>query len=235
MKKIFFESISSTNLYLKENYKTLDDLTVVYANHQTEGRGRLGRIWIDSDDLLFSILLKKNINKPTDYTFIIALAVVNILKKYGINSLIKWPNDIIVNKKKICGILLEGIASSKQEAVIIGVGLNVNTTNFTKELVFKATSMKKELKKDFDKEKLLDDIISEFENIQVSYNKRKFDLFNEIRGRLYLVDTVISFTYNGKEELGTIKGISDEGKLIIASKDSILYLSSGEISFHNNY
>ena len=75
MKIIKFDTIPSTNLYLKENYQVLDNLTVVCAKHQTKGRGRLGRTWIDNNDLLFSILLKDNLNNPSDYSFLIASSI----------------------------------------------------------------------------------------------------------------------------------------------------------------
>lgn len=235
MKKIFFDTLPSTNLYLKENYNSLDNLTLVYTNHQTEGRGRLGRTWIDGDDLLFSILIKDNITKPTDYTFLMAITFVNVLKKYNLNSSIKWPNDIIVNKKKISGILLEGISEEKPKAIIIGCGLNTNTTSFPKEIFFKATSMTKELKVKIDKEKLLDEIIVEFESLYNSYTNNKLDLFNLVRNNLYAMNKVIRFVYNGLEQIGSIKGIDDEGRLLVNTRGNILHLTSGEITLHNEY
>ena len=235
MKKIFFDTLPSTNLYLKENYNSLDNLTLVYTNHQTEGRGRLGRTWIDGDDLLFSILIKDNMTKPTDYTFLMAITFVNVLKKYNLNSSIKWPNDIIVNKKKISGILLEGISEDNLKAVIIGCGLNTNTTSFPKEIFFKATSMTKELKVKIDKEKLLDEIIVEFESLYNSYTNNKLDLFNLVRNNLYAMNKVIRFVYDGLEQIGSIKGIDDEGRLLVNTRGNILHLTSGEITLHNEY
>lgn len=235
MKKIFFDTLPSTNLYLKENYNSLDNLTLVYTNHQTEGRGRLGRTWIDGDDLLFSILIKDNITKPTDYTFLMAITFVNVLKKYNLNSSIKWPNDIIVNKKKISGILLEGISEEKPKAIIIGCGLNTNTTSFPKEIFFKATSMTKELKVKIDKEKLLDEIIIEFESLYNSYINNKLDLFNLVRNNLYAMNKVIRFVYDGLEQIGSIKGIDNEGRLLVNTRGNILHLTSGEITLHNEY
>ena len=235
MKKIFFDTLPSTNLYLKENYNSLDNLTLVYTNHQTEGRGRLGRTWIDGDDLLFSILIKDNITKPTDYTFLMAITFVNVLKKYNLNSSIKWPNDIIVNKKKISGILLEGISEDNLKAVIIGCGLNTNTTSFPKEIFFKATSMTKELKVKIDKEKLLDEIIVEFESLYNSYINNKLDLFNLVRNNLHAMNKVIRFVYDGLEQIGSIKGIDDEGRLLVNTRGNILHLTSGEITLHNEY
>ena len=98
MKVIKFKEINSTNAYLKDNYKSLDNLTFVVAEHQTEGRGRLGRCWVDQDDLLFSILVKENIDKPTDYSLLIASTLLKVLNAY--KPQIKWPNDIMINNKK---------------------------------------------------------------------------------------------------------------------------------------
>ena len=79
MKTIKFDTIPSTNLYLKENYQKLENLTCVTANHQTQGRGRLGRTWVDNNDLLFSILLKDNLFNPSDYSFLIASSIIKVL------------------------------------------------------------------------------------------------------------------------------------------------------------
>ena len=145
MKYIHFDTINSTNTYLKENYLSLEHLTVVSASHQTQGRGRNGRFWYDEDDAMFSILLKENISNPTDYTFIAALTVLKVLNFYNLKPLIKWPNDLYVNDKKIAGILLEGvIKDNKQACVIIGIGVNTNSISFNNEYRVPPTSIKLE-------------------------------------------------------------------------------------------
>lgn len=114
------DSIESTNTYLKENYNSFLDNSVLVADKQTKGRGRYNRVWISDDDIIFSLLFKKN----DFYEIITPLAIVIALKKYGLEAKIKWPNDIYLNNKKLCGILIEDIYSSKFESAIIGVGIN---------------------------------------------------------------------------------------------------------------
>ena len=143
MKKIHFKTINSTNTYIKENYKDLPNFTCVSSAHQSQGHGRYNRNWEsnNNENLMFSILIKnkKLIEKFPSISLAIATCILKLLTSYKIKNIsIKWPNDVYVNDKKICGILLEGIAN---ECLIIGVGLNVNQTNFSKEIEDKTTSI----------------------------------------------------------------------------------------------
>ena len=81
IKRIHFVQINSTNTYLKENYQKLDNLTLVSCDHQTNGKGRLGRTWLDGDDLLFSILIKEKLDKVTDYSLLIATSLYKVLSE----------------------------------------------------------------------------------------------------------------------------------------------------------
>ena len=129
-KYLYFESISSTNTYLKENYNQLDEFTVAYTYHQTNGRGRLGRTWEGSkDNIAFSILLKPKKQDIAILSLLTGLAVSNAIDTY-IKTLIKWPNDIIINDKKVCGILAESIISNQIDAYVVGIGININQTSF---------------------------------------------------------------------------------------------------------
>ena len=131
MKELFFETIDSTNTYLKQNYENLDNFTFVRADLQTSGRGRSSRKWLSKkgDNLLFSLLIKDKelINKYKALSINSAYLVLKILEEYGLKNLsLKWPNDIYVNGNKICGILLESVSKQEIECLIIGIGLNVN-------------------------------------------------------------------------------------------------------------
>ena len=120
---IFKKEINSTNTYLKENYNTLNNETIIYTNHQTEGRGRTTHNWYDEDgkNLLMSILYKDHsLNEFLDkITLVVAVGVYKVLIKYLNDVTIKWPNDIYVSGKKICGILCEGITSNNDVALVI--------------------------------------------------------------------------------------------------------------------
>ena len=133
---IWLQSVDSTNEEAKRRISDIDNLSVLSAYEQTEGRGQRGNTWTSTpgENLMFSIVLKNPKISARDQfgiNEITSLSVVDFLSQHGISARIKWPNDIYVGSKKICGILIEnslhgsGISSS-----IIGIGLNINQQNF---------------------------------------------------------------------------------------------------------
>ena len=149
MNKIHFNSIDSTNEYLKQNYKILEDLTFVSADYQTKGRGSNNREWEseNSKNLLFSFLLldKSLFQRHEEVSLVTALSIIQVLEKKGIKELkIKLPNDVYVKDKKICGTLLESTTLGEMQCLIIGVGLNVNQDTFNGEYRATPTSLYKE-------------------------------------------------------------------------------------------
>ena len=235
MKHIHFKEINSTNTYLKENYSNYENLTVVSAEHQTNGKGRFNRKWIDNDDLLFSILIKENLVKITDYSLLIAKSIFNVLSKYMDNLSIKWPNDIMVNDNKICGILLEAVSTSKIECVVLGVGINVNTTIFSEDLLLKATSMKSILNRNINKEELLVEIMICFEKDYNEYINGNKDFISVINNNFYLKDKEVSFNYNNVIYSGKALGINEYGEILIKVEDEIMNIYAGEVTFTNIY
>ena len=208
-----FQEINSTNTYLKENYNNYENLTIVAAEHQTNGKGRFNRKWFDNDDLLFSILIKENLDNITDYSLLIAKSIFNVLSKYMDDLSIKWPNDILANDCKICGILLEAVTTSKIECVVLGVGINVNTINFSENLLLKATSMKNILNRNINKEELLKEIIICFE--KENY-KKEFENYSKI---LIKTDT----DWYSEEDINSIYEESIEDTI---EKEGIFYYTA---------
>lgn len=164
MKIHHFETIESTHTYLKDNYMNYEDGTVIIADYQTNGIGTHSRTWYSSKkNITMSILYKPicSIDKLDNLTIDIA----NVLKEmiydmYKIILDIKYPNDLYLNGKKIAGILTTiNTVGDKINYLIISIGFNVNETNFPKEIEEIATSLKKEYNKDFDKEKIVEEII----------------------------------------------------------------------------
>lgn len=125
---LYFEQLDSTQTYLKEHFTELDDQTVVMTGTQTAGRGRFDRRWISQPGgLYFSVLLKPT---KTDFlaniTQLMALAVCQAAETYGLQPNLKWPNDVQVSGKKLCGILSEAVAQNgKISSLVLGVGINV--------------------------------------------------------------------------------------------------------------
>jgi len=232
-KIIKFETLPSTNLYLKQNYQTLDEFTIITTDNQTNGKGRLNRTWNSKkDDLTFSILLKPNIDssKLPLISLIAGASLCRVINKY-IKSKIKWPNDILVNNKKIAGILVEGVYSNKTEAIIVGIGLNVNSVEFPDDLIIKATSLKKELNKYIDKEKILNKIIKEFIIIYNEFLHGNNIYLDIVRENNYLKNKKAYINNNEVE----ILDIDYNGNLIIKDQEEIKEIYYGEITLEKLY
>ncbi len=126
MRTIFLPEVDSTNEWMKRNIDSLQDGDVVYAGIQTQGKGREGKKWHSPPGgLWMSVLLEKE----APYNFIVPVAVCEFLTGEGIPGEVKWPNDILVHDKKICGILIE-----KKKFYIAGIGLNLNVSHLPQEL-----------------------------------------------------------------------------------------------------
>jgi len=167
-KKIkWFDEVDSTNSKLLSDKDSLCSGTIYSALYQTAGRGQKGNRWEAhrGENLMFSLLFKPN-SLPAGRQFVIsqatALAILQFLRGLGLTPQIKWPNDILIGKKKICGILIENTLSTCRDsatlsASIIGVGLNLNQKEFPKELA-RATSAALETGRTFDIYEALDTI-----------------------------------------------------------------------------
>ena len=225
--------ISSTNKFIKENYETLDNYTVVTAKYQTAGKGRMTRNWESSnaDNILMSILIKefKERSDLNLLSLVASMSVHKFLKKYLDNLYIKWPNDILVNNKKICGILLEGKINNDSKMVVIGIGININQIVFNNEINDITTSLKKELDKDFDIDELINELVRILiTDIEVFLNGSD-EFIKYIRTYLFGINKLIEYTRNNTLCEGIILDIDETGRLIIKEQDQILHINSGEI------
>ena len=235
---IWLESIDSTNDEARRRIDTLDNLSVLSALHQTSGRGQRGNTWSSTagENLTFSIVLKYGTGHADSHKegklpavraidqFIIseiaALSVVDCLSSHGISAQIKWPNDIYVGNKKLCGILIEhSVRENLLSSSIIGIGLNVNQRNFDVNLP-NPTSMVLCRPESFDLPSLLEEFMeifsgycTRFINITGGYSRlRKLYL-----GRMWRMEEDAGFIdlRSTEEFTGRIKGLSDIGHLLI--------------------
>lgn len=232
-KIINFPTLSSTNQYLKENYKEYDEFVVVTTDNQTNGKGRMNRVWNSSkDDLIFSILLKPKFDssKIPLISLIMGASLCNVINKYQ-NCLIKWPNDIIINDKKIAGILVEAISSYEIDAVIIGIGINVNSEKFPSDLIIKASSLKLETNKLIDKEILLDEILKEFLRLYFLFIDNDYEFLNIVKENNYLKNKNVYI--NDKEV--KVLDINNSGNLIILEDNTIKEIYYGEVTLNKIY
>ncbi len=237
MKKIInFDTILSTNLYFKENYQSLDNLIAVTAKHQTLGRGRLGRIWEDGDDLLMSILIKEmlDINKIEKISLLIASSIYKVIKKYFHDVTIKWPNDILLNGKKVCGILVESIISDKLECLIIGFGINVNTLKMNDELKDKATSFSIESNKQYSIENIAKEVYETFIDDFSNYKNGSKEYLEICKTNSCLIGKEVSY-FSDKEHFAKVIDILENGHILLLEDDGFIEKSSGEVSLHSTF
>ena len=233
MKSIHFETIDSTNTYLKENYKNLDNFTFVDASFQTNGRGRNNRSWKSEkgENLLFSLLIKDEslIKEFKSLSIVSALSIIHVL---NINNLsIKWPNDIYHKDNKLAGILLEAISTNKIECLIIGIGINVNQKEFLGDYKKEPTSLCKILNEEVDINKLRNKI---YKNIEHNFNliKENHDFYKEITKLDYLKNKEAYAEIGNKTKPIRVLGINKDYSLKVKDDKKILNLNSGEITFH---
>ena len=224
MHLIKLNATDSTNNYLKQLIleRTLDDFSVVVANHQTNGRGQRGSSWISEKDknLTFSVL-KRNISIVANQQFLlnilVSLSIVKSLEGFNIPKLaIKWPNDILSDHHKISGILIENLIKNKQiEYAIIGIGLNVNQVKF--EGLSKVSSLKNIMPLAVDKDELLTKIIDKLKMYFKLYSENGSEFLNsEYESYLFRKDKPSTFSsHDNSLFTGIIRGVSASGKLCV--------------------
>ncbi len=231
MKIIKLDAIDSTNTFLRQLSSTelLEDFTIVIAASQTAGKGQMGTKWSSEKgkNLTFSVF-KKISCLETDEGFYISmatsLAIYNALSYFQIPKLaIKWPNDILSESQKICGILIENvIQNSKMTAAIIGIGLNVNQTEF--EIGLNASSLKKITGIHFDLDEVMFQITNQLKKYSRLITDRSFDVLKtEYESLLFRKNKPSTFkNLNGDFIMGFIQGVSEDGKLNVLLEDEIV-------------
>jgi BirA family biotin operon repressor/biotin-[acetyl-CoA-carboxylase] ligase len=238
MKLIKLDAIDSTNEFLKglSNKQELENFTVVTAENQTKGKGQMGAVWASEagKNLILSVLVKdflSDICQIYNLNIIVSLAVIEALESYKIPDLsIKWPNDIMSYNKKIGGILIENSIKSDGSIVsIVGLGLNVNQTNF--ENLPKASSLAVISNIKFDKEDLLFTIIDILEQKIKVWEQQSNVLWQNYSDKLFKKGIPMPFSdVNNQNFMGIIQGISAIGKLeILLEDDSISEFDIKEI------
>jgi len=231
MNIIKLDAIDSTNSYLKKIIlnKDVSDSTIVTAKFQTKGKGQLGANWEseDSKNLIFSIYKKDLGIKVKDQfiiSIIVSLALIKTLKKNNLPNLcIKWPNDIMSDNKKICGILIENIVKEKHiKHAIIGIGLNVNQTIF--DNLPNASSIKNLTGTTHNKDEILKELANNINKcFEMLYSSSSEIIFKKYEELLYRINKPSTFkNLKGENFTGFIKGVTKLGKLNVMLDDNKL-------------
>ena len=224
---LHFDEIDSTNNYLKSGYRLLNNFTFVSADYQSHGKGRNDRTWTSNpgENLMFSFLIKDEplLKQSSIISLLTAIEVAKIIESYGLKDVsIKWPNDVLIGDKKVCGILAE---AQLPDYLVVGVGLNVNQKEFPNDLRRLATSLALELKRDVNVEELKEKL---FFQIVGSLNKGNNNL-DYFREHNYLLNKRVRVLINNEIFIGEVVGIDDSFCLQILSHGMLLHIDSGEI------
>ena len=239
----FARETDSTNLWIKRLAKEgAPEGTLALAEFQSAGRGRLGRSWEvpEGTSVMMSILLRPKFEPQYApmLTLVMGMAVAKAVKKFGFDVSIKWPNDVVVSHKKICGILTEmGVRDGKIDYAVIGVGINVNIREFPEEMADKATSLYLESGREFDRSQIPGLVMEAFEKYY-----EKFAATCDLSGLKEEYESILA-NYNqpvrvlAKEPYeGVARGITDGGELLVEKTDgTIVAVSAGEVSGRGLY
>lgn len=242
---IWLEEVDSTNSEARRHISDIDNLSVVSALSQSQGRGQMGNTWSSApgENLTFSIVMKPEgldaIRARDQFVLseAAALTIVEFLSGHDIQAEIKWPNDIYVGNRKICGMLIENsLRGDTISHSIIGIGLNVNQRNFDINLP-NPTSMAILSGIGTDIRKALEEITDTFRSIcetMLASSEGRTRLRSLYLSRLWRLDEEHSYveTATGKAFTGTIKGVSPTGRLLIETADgSLKEFAFKEISY----
>jgi BirA family biotin operon repressor/biotin-[acetyl-CoA-carboxylase] ligase len=241
----YFDELDSTNTKIKElAIGGAEHGTVVVADKQTAGKGRRGRTWESpaGANLYFSILLRPSFatEKAPMLTLVMAYSAAKVIREQlYMEAMIKWPNDLVLSKKKICGILTEmSLKGMDIDYIVVGTGINVNLTTFPEELKETATSLFLEKGVQVDRDALLDAVLQEF--------WKQYEIFAEIQDLSDLQREYNEILVNcgkevcvlepGNEYKAIAQGINETGELLVTKADgsaSVVY--AGEVSVRGIY
>lgn len=238
MREIRFEKIDSTNNYAKSNIENLDDRTVIHALKQTSGRGRLNRSWVDlgEGNLFMSVVLKP----PYEFHEVFAnltqyfsVCLCEVLESYGVQTQIKWPNDVLINGKKIAGILSESVIQGGNfKGIILGAGVNLNSAQDKVDAIPDkiATALNLETGSDIDINNFRSALLEKFFSGYDEFLKCGFEMIkSDYISRNCFIGKDLNIQVFDHVESGFAKSVNDRGELILKKEDKDFVLTIGDI------
>lgn len=233
-----FEKIDSTNNCARALANVgKEEGIVVIAEEQTAGKGRLGRSWEANrgENLTFSILLRPKVSPeainllPLSVGVAIAEAIERVTR---LKVECKWPNDLLLNGKKVAGILMESsMRENTVDFVVVGVGLNVNQTQFSPNLQARATSLKLESKQEIDRARLFKEILASLESNYYAGLKTEFkSVLSSWLRRAPMLNRPIVISQQGNIISGYVRGLSADGGLVLQTNGTEKTLYAGDVT-----
>jgi len=235
---IYAEEVPSTNTELLNESKFYKKHgTVLFAEKQTAGKGRKNRAWYSDDklNLTFSILItepKYFQKKINIINFVASLALaVSIENLYQLRTELKWPNDILIDNKKVAGILIESSSKgSKIERLVIGIGLNVNQISFQRKFTIEPTSLKKELGHTVEREKTLAEILNNIEEILNTSIMFPDKILEDWKAKCKMIGERITVVNDNVKKQGIFNDIDKNGFMVLRTDDKMETLHFGDVS-----
>ncbi|MEE9225492.1 MAG: biotin--[acetyl-CoA-carboxylase] ligase [Bacteroidota bacterium] len=234
----FFEALDSTNNCAKAlaSCETPEG-AVVYSEFQTQGRGRMGRMWTAApgENLLFTVILRPNLDaeQANLLAFLAAVSVAEAVESLtDLPVEVKWPNDLLTRGKKFCGILSEAsFKGEKLDFVVIGIGINVNQIDFPNELGLTATSLKRELARKIDRVKLFQEVLSRLEKNYLEAKEGKLDdVLHEWGTRCTMFNREIAIDQQGRILKGVALRLARDGGLVLETDGKQVTVLAGDVT-----
>lgn len=238
MNIITLEKVDSTNIYAKNNLDVLEDKTIVHALNQTSGRGRLERKWVNLGDgnLFLSFVLKpaNSYNEVySNLTQYLSVVLCELLEEYGLEPQIKWPNDVLINGKKIAGILSETVMQGANfKGLVLGIGVNLNSKQADIDAISDkiATSLNLELNKNIDMYEFIQRLSDKFFTNYNVFLEKGFEFIKaDYVNRASFLDTEVCVQVLNDVKRGTVKEINNSGELVLENNGKEFVLTIGDI------
>lgn len=235
---IKLKKVDSTNLYAKALFNDLPDGSLILADSQTAGRGRLGREWISPPGVnVYASLVMKHVSNPFYATIVASLSVLDTLRKASPKNkfYIKWPNDIYAGAGKISGILCECVisADNKVAGIVAGMGININLSEETISSIDQpAASLKSLTKRDHNISGIVKDLCAALESNYIKYKNSPLELFSLWKSENYLIGKEVDLdSPDNTSWRGRVVDISDEGELLVENLAAgcVIKFSCGDI------
>lgn len=232
----YFDSIDSTNIYANTIANQASEGSVVVSKEQTQGKGRSGKVWVSDNDqgIYFSTILKPSIpiSRASFLTQVAGAALATSLEKLGVACQIKWPNDLVLNGRKIAGILTEMRAEIESISyIIVGIGVNIGPKTFEESISTVATSLANEgyQIRDLD---LLRTFFIDFEDLYEDFKKRDYSrILGILKDKSAVLGKEIYLIRDGQKDKVFAENIDEYGNLIVRNELGFLEeVFTGEIS-----
>ena len=237
-KVLYFPSVTSTNEIAKQEARQgTDEGTVIITDEQTGGRGRLKRAWLTPEgNIALSIILYPDISCLPSLIMLASLAVVHSIEETtDLKSQIKWPNDVLINGKKVCGILIESdVQGNNVNYVVIGIGINTNLRlSEYPEIQLTATSLYNELGREVPRLSVVRHLLTQIERLYLIISTGR-SIYEEWRGKLVTLGKSIRVTTGEAVYEGVAESAAQDGSLILRGLDGKLNkIVAGDVTLRN--